>query len=74
MNWHLEARRLRAEGWALKAIGQKLGKSTVQVGKACRDIECPVNHMVLSQRRRRNKGRRVIAMFDYESPEDLPNG
>jgi DNA-binding LacI/PurR family transcriptional regulator len=71
---HHEVRRLRSEGWTIKAIALKFGVSTGSVSRACNGIECPVNHVALSQRRRFNKGRRMLNLIKNESAEDLPNG
>jgi hypothetical protein len=74
LRWWSEARRLRADGWTIKAISQKMGVTESKISIACKDIECPVNHQSLWRKRRNNKGRRRMLGFEDESVEDLPNG
>jgi hypothetical protein len=49
--WHDEARRLRGEGAALKALAQKFGVSVARVSQVARAVRCPIDHRRAASRR-----------------------
>jgi hypothetical protein len=72
--WVDEARRLRAAGDSLVDISRKVGKSLGRVQKACRGVECPVDHRHYAMRRLANRGRIAMEIWDkeFDSVDDLP--
>ena len=53
--WHDEARRLRGEGAAMKALAQKFGVSVARIWQVVGTVCCPVDH-------RRDASRRNIRL------------
>jgi GcrA cell cycle regulator len=53
--WHEEARRLRREGLAMKALAEKFGVSVARVSQVAGRVRCPIDH-------RRDASRRNIRL------------